>query len=168
MFLDSIDSSSWFINFTRRCFRQRVDLTWIKVNSSDIQSIFLLVGKWSLLTYVRDARKYNQYGTYITHTHAHAPLRSRAFANIEYSNYRLSISFPTGLLTISTCRCSASPAFASVLPRVGFSLHHRVFLSRARAHVFTRCIHFRDLTKRGFGCVPVHSPVIFWIIIVPC
>jgi len=87
----------------------------------------------------RGARKYNKHGgVHITHTHTHALRRSCAFANIEYSNYRLSISFPTGLLTISACRCSASSAFASILPRRGFSLRHYVFFSRA--HVFT-CLH---------------------------
>jgi len=84
----------------------------------------------------RGARKYNKHGgVHITHTHTHALRRSCAFANIEYSNYRLSISFPTGLLTISACRCSASSAFASIFPRRGFSLRHCVFLARARFHV---------------------------------
>jgi len=47
---------------------------------------------------------------------------------------------------ISACRCSASPAFAFILPRGGFSLCQRVC---SRAHVFTRLHTFPRSHKKG-------------------
>jgi len=62
-------------------------------------------------------------------------------------NNRLSISFPTGLPSISACRWSATPTFASVLAHGGFSLRHRVF---TRARTFSRAIHtFPRSRKKG-------------------
>lgn len=81
------------------------------------------------------------------HMHTLHIASMRYIANIEYSNYRLSISFPIGLPTISACRCSATPTFASVLAHGGFSLRHRVF---TRARTFSRAIHtFPRSCKKG-------------------
>lgn len=64
----------------------------------------------------------------------------RYIANIEYSNYRLSISFPTGLPTISACRCSATPNFRVCTPSltVVFPCPPSCF---SRARTFSRAFH---------------------------
>lgn len=94
--------------------------------------------------------------------------RSRAFANIEYSNYRLSISFPTGLPTISACRCSASSLFLrprSTLARWFFFPAPSAFFSRAP--VFTRCIHFRGPQKATSVAFQFAQPRYFFDLLLP-
>lgn len=93
----------------------------------------------------------------LTHTRAcfDALRRFRASLNIEYSNYWLSISFPTGLPTISTCHCTRDPSLCiSTLVRRWFFSETKLFPA---PRVFTRCIRFCGQTKRFQFCSGLQS-----------
>lgn len=150
--------------------------------------MFVRANKWSLLKNSRC----KQQGLRASRTKLRRSVLSsfsREFANIEYSNYRLSLSFPIGLpddiymslqwhtefrlffflpslpFSLSfyfslSLSTSISLFLSALIPRGGFSLRPSF---SARANVFTRCIHFR---KKVTGCVPIHSRVTLQVIIV--
>jgi hypothetical protein len=171
MFPDSIDFPSRFINFihlTTRRLRHRVDLTWIKCNSSDIQSIFHPAGEWSLLTYVREARKYKQARERITLARARGSLpcvRSRILnILITGSLFHFPLDYRRYLHVVAArARLPSPPIYPSAV--VFFPRAICVFLARACFHALHT---FPRPAKSDLGCVPVRTaPLFFWLIIAP-